>query len=132
MHTAKTQHQRTLMAARWDSRRVGAYPTARARPGARQTWAQRNWERLDCEHYCTCRVRVYSITSYTELQSSCARHGVQIHISTYEVRRGYSDSGAISTKYTSYGCLSCRLGISETFTPLQDSLTVGRVLHPVG
>ena len=54
------------MAARWDSGRAGAYLTARATPGARQTWcqrsssdsvdagsrAQRNWERPGCEHYC--------------------------------------------------------------------------------
>ena len=37
VYTAKTQHQHALMAARWDSRWVGAYPMARARPGARQT-----------------------------------------------------------------------------------------------
>ena len=41
VYTAKTQHQRALMAALWDSRRAGAYPTARARPGARQTQHQR-------------------------------------------------------------------------------------------
>ena len=29
------------MAAHWDSRLEGAYPTARARPGARQTLHQR-------------------------------------------------------------------------------------------
>ena len=37
VYTAKTQHQHVLMAAHWDSRRAGAHPTSRARPGARQT-----------------------------------------------------------------------------------------------
>ena len=39
LYTAKAQHQRALMAARWDSRWAEAYPMAslRVRPRARQT-----------------------------------------------------------------------------------------------